>query len=68
MHITDANGQRMIKAVATAFPTKHVLLNTMSPVAFTMAAINANPNLGIRTDSLGLPEHVLDGHRPRRHR
>ena len=55
VHITDANGQRMIKAVTTAFPTKHVLLNTMSAVAFTMAAVNANPNLGIRTDSLGCP-------------
>jgi hypothetical protein len=54
-HITDANGLRMIKAVARAFPTKHVLLNTMSPVKFTMAAITANPNLGIRTDSLGCP-------------
>ncbi len=55
LHITDANGQRMISAVAKAFPNKHVLINTMSPVAFTMAAINANPNLGIRTDSLGCP-------------
>lgn len=55
VHITDANGLRMVKAVASAFPNKHVLLNTMSPVKFTMAAINANPNLGIRTDSLGCP-------------
>ncbi|HET7823221.1 MAG TPA: DUF4832 domain-containing protein [Ornithinibacter sp.] len=55
VHITDANGLRMIKAVASAFPTKHVLINTMSPVKFTMAAITANPNLGIRTDSLGCP-------------
>jgi len=54
-HITDANGLRMIKAVASAFPTKHVLINTMSPVKFTMAALAANPNLGIRTDSLGCP-------------
>jgi hypothetical protein len=53
--ITDANGQRMIKAVTSAFPTKHVLLNTMTPVPFTMAAITANPNLGLRTDSLGCP-------------
>jgi hypothetical protein len=55
LHITEANGLRMIKAVATAFPNKHVMLNTMSPVLFTMAAINANPNVGIRTDSLGCP-------------
>ena len=53
LHITDANGLRMIKAVTTAFPTKHVLINTMSPVKFTLAALDANPNLGIRTDSLG---------------
>jgi hypothetical protein len=68
LHITDANGLRMIKAVASAFPNKHVLLNTMSPVAFTMAAINANPNLGIRTDSLGCPRMysmVTDGPDPR---
>ena len=55
LHITDANGLRMIKAVTTAFPTKHVLINTMSPVKFTLAALDANPNLGIRTDSLGCP-------------
>ena len=33
LHITDANGLRMIKAVTSAFPTKHVLINTMSPVS-----------------------------------
>ncbi len=53
LHITDANGLRMVKAVASAFPTKHVMFPTMQTVAFTMAAVNANPNLGIRTDSLG---------------
>lgn len=55
VHISDANGLRMIKAVTTAFPNKHVLINTMSPVKFTMAAITANPNLGIRSDSLRCP-------------
>jgi Domain of unknown function (DUF4832) len=55
-HITDANGLRMIKAVTSALPAKHVLINTMSPVKFTMAALTANPNLGIRTDSLGCPD------------
>ena len=55
LHITEANGLRMIKAVTSAFPTKHVLFPTMQSVAFTMKAIQANPNLGIRTDSLGCP-------------
>ncbi len=55
VHITEANGLRMVKAVASAFPNKHVMFPTMQTVAFTMKAINANPNLGIRTDSLGCP-------------
>ena len=55
LHITEANGLRMVKAVASAFPTKHVIFPTMQTVAFTMKAVNANPNLGIRTDSLGCP-------------
>jgi hypothetical protein len=55
VHITDANGLRMIKAVTSAFPKKHVLFPTMQPVKFILAAIDANPNLGLRTDSLGCP-------------
>jgi hypothetical protein len=54
--ITDANGLAVVKAVTNAFPTKHVLINTMTPVEFTLAALRANPNLGLRTDSLGCPD------------
>jgi hypothetical protein len=54
--ITDANGLAVVKAVTNAFPTKHVLINTMTPVEFTLAALKANPNLGMRTDSLGCPD------------
>jgi len=53
--ITDANGLRMVRAVATAFPTKHVLINTMTTIDFTLAALKVAPNVGIRTDSLGAP-------------
>ncbi len=54
--VTDANGLAIVKAVADAFPTKHVLINTMTPVPFTLAALEANRNLGLRTDSLGCPD------------
>ncbi|MCF6376201.1 DUF4832 domain-containing protein [Nocardioides KLBMP 9356] len=54
--ISDANGLAVVKAVTSAFPTKHVLINTMTPVDFTLAALKANPHLGIRTDSLGCPD------------
>ena len=54
--ISDANGLAVVKAVTNAFPTKHVLINTMTPVDFTLAALEANPNLGLRTDSLGCPD------------
>ena len=64
LHITDANGLRMIKAVASAFPTKHVLINTMSPVKFTMAAHRRQPQPRHPHRLPRLPEHVLDGDRP----
>ena len=54
--ITDANGLAVIDAVTSAFPRTHVLLNTMPPVPFTLAALHANPTLGLRTDSLGCPD------------
>lgn len=54
--ISDTDGLAVVKAVTTAFPTKHVLINTMTPVDFTLAALRANPNLGLRTDSLGCPD------------
>ncbi|RYB92279.1 DUF4832 domain-containing protein [Nocardioides glacieisoli] len=54
--ISDANGLAVVEAVTNAFPTKHVLINTMTPVEFTLAALRANPNLGLRTDSLGCPD------------
>jgi hypothetical protein len=54
--ISDANGLAVVKAVTEAFPSKHVLINTMTPVEFTLAALRANPNLGLRTDSLGCPD------------
>ena len=54
--VTDANGLAIVDAVASAFPTKHVLINTMTPVAFTLKALAAHPHLGLRTDSLGCPD------------
>jgi hypothetical protein len=54
--IPDAAGLAVVEAVADAFPSKHVLLNTMASVPFTLAALKANPNLGLRTDSLGCPD------------
>lgn len=51
--ITEANGLRIIRAVNKAFPTKHVLINTMTTVEFTLKALATNPKMGIRTDSLG---------------
>ena len=54
--ITDRNGLAIVKAVTDAFATKHVLINTMTPVPFTLKALRANPNLGLRTDSLGCPD------------
>ncbi len=54
--VSDANGLALVDAVASAFPTKHVLLNTMTPVPFTLKALRNHPNLGLRTDSLGCPD------------
>ena len=54
--VSDANGLAIVDAVASAFPTKHVLINTMTPVAFTLKALAAHPHLGMRTDSLGCPD------------
>ena len=54
--ITDAAGLAVVEAVTRAFPAKHVLLNTMPSVPFTLAALEASPNLGLRTDSLGCPD------------
>ena len=54
--ITDARGLEVVAAVTAAFPSKHVLLNTMTPVPFTLKALKAHRNLGLRTDSLGCPD------------
>lgn len=54
--VSDANGLAIVDAVASAFPAKHVLINTMTPVEFTLKALAAHPHLGIRTDSLGCPD------------
>lgn len=51
--ISGSNGLAVVRAVAAAFPTKHVLLNTMTPVPFTLKALRAHRNVGLRTDSLG---------------
>lgn len=54
--VSDTNGLAIVQAVTSAFPTKHVLINTMTPVPFTLKALKANGNLGLRTDSLGCPD------------
>ena len=54
--VTDRNGLAIVKAVTSAFPDKHVLINTMTPVTFTLKALRANRNLGMRTDNLGCPD------------
>ncbi|MFQ6172191.1 DUF4832 domain-containing protein [Oryzobacter sp. R7] len=51
--ITDDNGLRLVRAVNTAFPKQHVLINTMTTVDFTLKALATNPRMGLRTDSLG---------------
>ncbi|WP_392543281.1 DUF4832 domain-containing protein [Oryzobacter telluris] len=53
--ITEDNALRLVRAVNRAFPTKHVLFNTMQSVDFTLKALATNPNMGLRTDSLGAP-------------
>jgi hypothetical protein len=54
--VSDAGGLAIVRAVTAAFPAKHVLINTMTPVPFTLKALRANPNLGLRTDNLGCPD------------
>ena len=54
--VSEANGLAIVDAVASAFPTKHVLINTMTSVELTLKALAAHPHLGIRTDSLGCPD------------
>ena len=51
--VTEANALRIVRAVNAAFPTKHVLINTMTSVDFTLKALATNPRMGLRTDSLG---------------
>jgi hypothetical protein len=53
--ITDANGLRIVQAVNRAFPNKHLVINAMTSVEFTLAALATNSKLGIRTDCLGAP-------------
>jgi hypothetical protein len=53
--ITDANGLRIVQAVNRAFPNKLLVINAMTSVEFTLAALATNPKLGIRTDCLGAP-------------
>ncbi len=50
--ISDANAARVVRAVITAFPSKHVVLNAMDP-RHVLAAMRANPQLGLRVDCLG---------------
>ena len=54
--VAEARGLAIVNAVADAFPAKHVLINTMTSPDFTLKALAAHPNLGIRTDSLGCPD------------
>jgi len=50
--ISDANAQRVIRAVVDAFPDKHVVINAMTP-RFTTMALAMTPRMGLRTDCLG---------------
>ena len=52
---TTESMQRIVNAVSAAFPTKHLLINTMTSVDFTLWALNSNPLMGMRTDNLGAP-------------
>ncbi len=54
--VSDRNGLAVVDAVTAAFPRKHVLINTMTPVPVTLKALRRNPNLGLRTDNLGCPD------------
>ncbi len=54
--VSDTNGLAIVRAVTAAFPSKHVLINTMTTVPFTLKALAASSNLGLRTDNLGCPD------------
>jgi len=50
--ISDANAARVIRAVLEAFPSKHVVINAMTP-RFALAALKMSPRMGLRVDCLG---------------
>ncbi|MEO5852003.1 MAG: DUF4832 domain-containing protein [Nocardioides sp.] len=50
--ITDANAARVIRAVVAAFPSKHVVINAMTP-RFALKALKLSPRMGLRVDCLG---------------
>ena len=50
--ISDANAARVIRAVLEAFPSKHVVINAMTP-RFTLKALAMSPRMGLRVDCLG---------------
>lgn len=50
--ITDANAARVIRAVISAFPSKHVVINAMTP-RFALKALKMSPRMGLRVDCLG---------------
>ncbi len=51
--ITDANYQRMVAAVATNFPNKWVLVNTITAPTRIKPALDKFSNVGMRIDNLG---------------
>lgn len=51
--ITDANYARLVKAVATNFPNKWVLVNTITAPQRIKPALDAHSNVGMRIDNLG---------------
>ncbi len=50
--ISVANAVRLMQAVLTAFPTKHVILNAMEP-KYVDAGVALSPRMGLRVDCLG---------------
>jgi hypothetical protein len=50
--ISVENGLRVMRAVLTAFPTKHVILNAMEP-KYVEAGVAMSPRMGLRVDCLG---------------
>ena len=63
--VSDANGLAIVDAVASAFPTKHVLINTMTSVEFTLKALGRARQPRHPHRQPRLPRHVLDGGRRR---